>query len=332
MVTQINSINVVSAHKRIADLIQKTPCVPEAVLSDKLQARVFLKLENFQRTGSFKERGALNYLRLMTQKERALGVVTASAGNHAQAVAYHARHLGIQATIFMPQHTPEIKAAHTKAFGATVYFVGDSYDEAHEAALIFAQKSGSFYLHAYDDNAVISGQGTVALEIRKQIPSVDMILCPVGGGGLISGMAVALKDQPVQIIGVQSARMPSMKQALESKGPVRLPSAQTFADGIRVRRAGHITYSICQKLVSKWFLVSEDSMVRAMLHLLEMSKIVAEAAGAVALVPLLENQLPDLKGKTVCVVVTGGNIDINLQSTESGQRSRMVLTLNEVLG
>ena len=333
MAILVNSINVGEAHKRIANLIQRTPCVLDPLLSEKCGAQIFLKLENFQRTGSFKERGALNKLLLLTGVEKTIGVVTASAGNHAQAVAYHANRLGIKSVIFMPDHAPAIKVAHARAFGGEVYVQGDNYDEAHEAALKYAAQSGAFYLHAYNDVSVIAGQGTVCLEILEQIPQVDLILCPVGGGGLISGIAVALEDQSIQIIGVQSESMPSMKQALDlNQGPVTLPPAQTFADGIRVRRVGELTYAICQQLVSQWRLVSEHAIARAMLHLLEESKIVTEGAGAIALAPILENQLFDIQGKTICVIVSGGNIDVNLKTTDSGQLSRLVLTLSEVLG
>ncbi|MEI6791070.1 MAG: threonine/serine dehydratase, partial [Myxococcaceae bacterium] len=252
MAIQVNNINILEAHKRIANLIIKTPCVYEPFLSEKLQAQIYLKLENRQRTGSFKERGAVNRLLLMTQAEKRLGVVTASAGNHAQAVAYHASQQGIQSTIFMPLCAPEIKVTHTQKFGAEVHLLGEDYDEAQQAALQFAQESGAFYLHAYDDPWVIAGQGTVGLEILEQIPAVDLILCPVGGGGLISGIAVALETHPIAIIGIQSKTVPSMKQALESGGPVTLPTAQTIADGIRVRRVGKLTYEICQKLISRW--------------------------------------------------------------------------------
>lgn|SRR3989338_2976429 len=333
MAILVNSINVVEAHERIARWIQKTPCVLDPLLSEKLGAQIFLKLENLQRTGSFKERGALNKLLLLNESEKHFGVVTASAGNHAQAVAYHATQLGIKAVIFMPEHAPQIKVKHTRILGGEVYVHGENYDEAHEAALKYSLESGAFYLHAYNDTSVIAGQGTVGLEILEQLPQVDLILCPVGGGGLISGIAVALENQPIRMMGVQSESMPSMKRALDlNRGPIKLPPTQTFADGIRVRRVGDLTYAICKQLVSEWKLVSEPAIARAMLHLLEESKTVTEGAGAIALAPVLEQQLSDIRGKTICVIVSGGNIDLKLESRKSGQMARLVLTLNEALG
>jgi threonine dehydratase len=313
MAVEINSTSIQQAHRRTIDSIIKTPCVFEPVLSEKLGAKVYLKLENFQRTGSFKERGALNRLLLMTEAEKQSGVVTASAGNHAQAVAYHTAKLGISSIIFMPFGAPKIKVRQTEKFGAKVRLRGNSYDEAYEAASRFAVESGAFYLHAYNDPWVIAGQGTVGLEILEQISGLQSVIVPVGGGGLLAGISLALENRGVQVIGVRGANL-----------------AQTLADGIRVKEVGEFPRKICEKLVSNWVKVSDASIIYAMSHLLQHSKIVSEGAGATALAYLLENSQIDFKGKTICVIVSGGNIDVDRQGSEFGHKARLVLTLSDL--
>ena len=301
------------AKERIQDSVFESPCVYSYSLSQALNATVFLKLDNMQKTGSFKERGALNRLLLLSEEEKKKGVVSASAGNHAQAVAYHASRLGIGSMIFMPQQTPLIKVSKTENFGAKVHLEGDNYDECHALALRFAQESGGFYLHAYDDDQVIAGQGTLGLEIAKQVPNLSTVIVPVGGGGLIAGIAVALKDvaPQVELVGVESSLMPSMIKALEAGKPITLEPAQTLADGIRVRRAGDRTYEICRLFVKKWETLSDDEIAKGILHLLEKEKVVAEGAGAIGVALLLNRDASFWKGKTICVVVGGGNIDVN---------------------
>lgn len=313
MAIQINSTNIQEAHRRTAGSIVNTPCIFEPVLSEKLAAKVYLKLENLQRTGSFKERGALNCLLLMTEGEKRSGVVAASAGNHAQAVAYHATKLGIPSTIFMPVSAPAIKVTQTENFGAKVCIVGNNYEEAYAAASQFAEESGGFYVHAYNDPWVIAGQGTVGLEILEQIPEVDVVVVPAGGGGLLAGIALSLEGHDIQVIGVRAAN-----------------PMQTLADGIRVKKIGELPEKICEKLVSAWVTLPDAPIISSMVHLLKHSKIVSEGAGAAALACLLENQPFDLRGKTICVIVSGGNIDIKLQGTGSGLRAELVLALSDI--
>ncbi len=309
----VTIIDIEKAHERIYDFIFETPCIFSEDLSKSTNASVFLKLDNMQRTGSFKERGALNRLLLLDAQEKSKGVVTASAGNHGQAVAYHAARLQIPAQVFMPLNSPAIKISRTENYGAKVHLVGDNYDDVHQAALLFAQKTDAFYLHAYDDAAVIAGQGTVALEIKKQLPNVDTIIVPVGGGGLISGIAVAtasFKSAP-QVIGVEASVMPSMAEAIAAKGPVKLPIADTIADGIRVRLVGKLTYAICAQMVTNWVSVDDDQIARAILFLLEQQKTIAEGAGAAGVASLLAGKISYKKNKCICILVSGGNIDVH---------------------
>jgi threonine dehydratase len=334
----VTIVDIEKAHKRISDFIFETPCIFSEDLSKITGASVFLKLDNMQRTGSFKERGALARLLLLDTQERAKGVVTASAGNHGQAVAYHASRLGIPAQVFMPLNSPAIKISRTENYGAKIHLGGDNYDDAHQAALLFAEKTGAFYLHAYDDAAVISGQGTVALEIKKQLPNTDMVIVPVGGGGLISGIAVAMKalSPQTQVIGVEPSVMPSMAKAIAAKGPVKLLTAHTIADGIRVRLVGKLTYAICAHLVSNWISVDDDQIARAILFLLEQQKTCAEGAGAAGVAALLDRKIPSIRNKCICVLVCGGNIDVYTLTrviergmVESGRLVRLTVKIKD---
>src|SRR5450432_1977123 len=232
-----------AAAKRIGPEIYESPLVHSKTLSTLTGNEIFLKLDNLQMTGSFKERGALNRILTMTQDERQRGVVAASAGNHGQAVAYHAAQRGIPAQIWMPRYTPLVKLAATRSFGGDVVLHGSSYDEAFEAAMEESMRRGATFLHAFDDEDVIAGQGTIGLEILKQNPAIDAVVVPVGGGGLIAGVACAIKslNPRIEVIGVQTSRLPSMKVALEHNEPVVLPAASTMADGIAVRKAGKAT-------------------------------------------------------------------------------------------
>jgi threonine dehydratase len=330
--------DIQEAQERIRAHLLETPCVFSSHLSEKVGARVYLKLENAQRTGSFKERGALNRLLSLSESEKKRGVVTASAGNHAQAVAYHATKLGIVSTIFMPQCTPIIKATRTEGFGANVRFVGENYDDTQQAALEYAVESGAVYVHAYDDDLVIAGQGTLALELMTQIPDLDVMVTPVGGGGLIAGIAMALNalKPSVRVVGVEPGNLMSMKSAIDAHALVSLPAAATLADGIRVRRVGHKTYEICSKLVHEWAGVSDDEIARAILFLLEEQKTIAEGAGAAGVAALFDGRIKDLKNKTICVVIGGGNIDANLLSQviergmiESGRLVKLAINLHD---
>lgn len=307
--------DVHSALGRIRADIRVSPCTYSETFSGITRNSVFLKLDNHQRTGAFKERGALNKLLTMTPEERSRGVIAASAGNHAQGVSYHAGKHGVHARIVMPLPTPLTKVSATKAYGAEVLLHGANYDEAYEKALEQSRDEGLTLIHAFDDDAVIAGQGSLGLEILQQHPDIEVVVSPIGGGGLIGGTACALKESKpgLKIYGVQPARLPSMKAAVAQGKPVTLESAKTIADGIAVRRAGDRTLPLVQKYVDDIVTVEEEEIANAILLLLEREKTLAEGAGAAAIAALLNRKLP-LEGKRVAVLVCGGNIDVTLLS------------------
>src|SRR5271155_2116771 len=307
--------DIQTALRRIRSSIYLSPCARSETFSESTANHVYLKLDNLQRTGSFKERGALNKLLSLSTEERAQGVIAASAGNHAQGVAYHAGRHGIRALIYMPLPTPLTKVSATRAYGAEVVLHGTNYDEAYEKAVEQSQQHHLTLIHAFDDDAVIAGQGTVGLEILEQQPDIEAIVAPIGGGGLIGGIACAVKETnpAVRIFGVQPAKLPSMKAAVEQGGPVTLPPAATIADGIAVRRAGDRTFPLVQKYVDDIVTVEEEEIANAILLLLEREKTLAEGAGAASVAALVNRKLP-LVGKKVAVLVCGGNIDVTLLS------------------
>lgn len=274
-----------------------------------------MKLENLQVTGAFKERGALNRLLIMTAEERTRGVIAASAGNHGQAVAYHASKLGIRAQICMPQYAPITKVNAVSGYGAEVILHGESFDEALAEAQSRAAREGLTFLHAFDDEAVIEGQGTIGLELIEQIPDLDAVVVPVGGGGLLAGVACAIKSikPSVRMIGVETARIPSMQEALRARHPVLLPALSTIADGIAVRRAGDLTLPLFERYVDEIVTVEDEEIAMAILWLLEKEKTVAEGAGAAGLAAMLRHKT-SLQAKKVCVVISGGNIDVLMLS------------------
>src|SRR5580658_2698833 len=307
--------DIQAALARIRADIRVSPCTHSETFSGITGDSIFLKLDNQQRTGAFKERGALNKLLTLTTKERARGVIAASAGNHAQGVAYHAGRHGVKARIFMPLPTPLTKVSSTRAYGAEVVLHGANYDEAYGKALEDAREQGFTLIHAFDDEAVIAGQGTLGLEILGQHPNIEAIVAPIGGGGLIGGIACAVKETnpSIKIFGVQPSRIPSMKAAVLEGKPVTLDPAKTIADGIAVRRAGERTLPLVQKYVDDIVTVEEEEIANAILLLLEREKTLAEGAGAAALAALVNRKLP-LVGKKVAVLVCGGNIDVTLLS------------------
>jgi threonine dehydratase len=267
-------------------------------------------------TGSFKERGALAKLLTLTPEERSRGVIAASAGNHAQGVAYNAQRLGIDATIVMPQYTPLIKVANTRRLGATVVVQGANYDAACAHALELQKENGCVFVHPFNDYEVMAGQGTIGLEILEQVPDVDAIIVPVGGGGLIAGLATAIKEtrSGVRVIGVQSMCLPSMKTSLEEDQLVCIrPEGRTIADGIAVRMPGDLTFPVIQCYVDEIVTADEDEIANAILMLLEIEKTVIEGAGAIPLAALLNRPL-GLEGKKVVLLLSGGNIDVNMLS------------------
>jgi threonine dehydratase len=311
----VTLFEIQAAMGRIRDSIYLSPCARSEYFSEYTQNAIYLKLDNLQRTGAFKERGALNKLLTLTQDERARGVIAASAGNHAQGLAYHAGRHGIRAQICMPLTTPLIKVSATKGYGAEVVLHGANYDEACEEAVRRSEQFGMTFVHPFDDEVVIAGQGTMGLEILQQVPDIEAVVAPIGGGGLIAGVACAVKESNprVRVIGVQPARLPSMKVAIAEGHPVTLSPAATIADGIAVRRAGEKTLPLVQKYVDDIVTVDEEEIANAILLLLEREKTLAEGAGAAAIAALINHKTP-LSGKKVAVLVCGGNIDVSLLS------------------
>jgi threonine dehydratase len=305
--------DIKTALARIRSDIRISPCTASETFSSITSNSISLKLDNQQRTGAFKERGALNKLLTLTPDERARGVIAASAGNHAQGVAYHAGRHGIKARIVMPLPTPLTKVSATRAYGAEVILHGANYDEAYARAVEVGREERLILIHAFDDDAVIAGQGTIGLEILDQHRDVEVLVVPIGGGGLIGGIACAVKETnpSIKVFGVQPSRIPSMKAAVTEGKPVTLKSATTIADGIAVRRAGERTLPLVQKYVDDIVTVEEEEIANAILLLLEREKTLAEGAGAAALAAVLNRKLP-LTGKRVSVLVCGGNIDVTL--------------------
>jgi threonine dehydratase len=329
--------DVQAAHCRIRDFIYRSPAPRSDELSKLTGQSVYLKLDNLQRTGAFKERGALNRILTLSEDERRCGVIAASAGNHAQAVAYHATQRGIRSRIVMPLMTPLVKVSSTTDFGAEVVLHGANYDEACSEAMRQSKEEGMTFLHPFDDDDVIAGQGTIGLELIEQISGLQAVVVPVGGGGLIGGVACAIKESnpKVCVIGVQTERLPSMLRATEAGEPVTVPAEATIADGIAVRRAGDRTLPLVQRYVDELVTVDEEEIANAILILLEKEKLLAEGAGAVALAALLQHKTR-LNGHRTAVLVCGGNIDVSLLSriierglVKDGRRTRLRIHLTD---
>ncbi|MEA3202449.1 MAG: threonine dehydratase [Thermoplasmata archaeon] len=311
----ITLADVQKAHALLKGTVRHTPMKRSSTLGALTGGELHLKLENFQITGSFKVRGALNKVHSLTPNERRSGVVAASAGNHAQGVAYAARKAGVKCDIFMPEEATLAKVVATKGYGATVHLVGRDYQDAYENALKFQAAHHSTYIHAFDDAAVIAGQGTLGVEIAEDLPEVDTVLVPIGGGGLISGVATALKGlKPgARVIGVQAEGASTIAPSLQKGRPVSLESVDTMADGIAVRNVGKVTWDIIRERVDQVVTVEESEIAAAILFLLERTKAVVEGAGAVTLAAAMHKKV-DLKGTTTCALVSGGNIDMTLVS------------------
>ena len=303
--------DVRAAQTRIADQLSNTPCLHSRTLTQLTGAQIYIKFENLQFTASFKERGALNRLLQLTDDERRRGVCTMSAGNHGQAVAYHAHRLGIPATIVMPRHTPFVKVQHTRSHAATVVLHGDTLVEAFEHAQQILAEQGLTFVHPYDDPQVMAGQGTIALEMLAAEPDLEQLVVPIGGGGLIAGMAVAAKaiSPGIDVIGVQSASYPSMRAALT--GAEALCQGNTIAEGIAVKWPGLLTREVVRALVGDIVLVDENELERGIALLLNVEKTVAEGAGAASLAAILA-QPERYRGRKVGVILSGGNIDPRL--------------------
>ena len=314
--TSLTLTDILAARERIGTAVYRTPCTRSEMLSRMTEQSVFLKLENLQMTGSFKERGALNKIAMLTPEQARRGVVAASAGNHAQGVAYHATRRGIRAVIVMPLTTPLVKVTATRGFGAEVVLHGGNYDEACIEATRLCEEQGMTFIHPFDDALVMAGQGTIGLELLEQVEDLQAVVVPIGGGGLIGGIACAVKEikPSVRVIGVQTSRLPSMRDAVEAGRPVTLEPATTIADGIAVRRAGEVTFPVVEKYVDEIVTVDEDEIASAILTLLEREKTLAEGAGATALASLLQKRTSLAEGTRTAVLVCGGNIDVTLLS------------------
>jgi threonine dehydratase len=307
--------DVAAARKRLEGAIYQTPCAYSQTLSELSGVRCFVKLENLQMTGSFKERGAANLLLQLEPEERARGVAAASAGNHGLAVAYHARRLGADAVIVMPEWAPLIKVTSARRHGAEVILAGANYDEAYGQACRIANERGLVFVHPFDDERVVAGQGTLGLELFEQCPDIHAVVVAVGGGGLAGGVGLAIKTSrpDVRVIGVQAEALAAMKHALAAGGRTTLPPASTIADGIAVRQVGEITLALASRYLDDVVTVTEEELSNAILLLLEIEKTVVEGAGAAPLAALLNRKL-GLDGKNVVLVLSGGNIDVTMIS------------------
>lgn len=300
-----------AAARRIAGGVLVSPCPESIPLSEITGARVYCKLDNFQRTGSFKERGARNALLQLSSDRKARGVIAASAGNHALGLAYHGKLLGVPVTVVMPDYAPLIKITTCQRLGARVLVRGRDFAEARAEADRLVAGEGLTYVHGFDNPDIIAGQGTMGLEILRQVPHLDAIVCPIGGAGLIAGIAIAVKAvrPKVQVIGVESVATASFTAALKAGKPVSIPRAPTLADGLAVLRVGDHAFELARPRLDKVVRVSEDWIALAILRMLELEKTVVEGAAAAPLAAMMAGVLPELSGKRVALVVCGGNID-----------------------
>ncbi len=298
----------------LKEAIRPTDIIRTSGMTDNCQ--LYLKPECLQVTGSFKVRGAYYKISQLSEEDKAKGVIACSAGNHAQGVALAAQKNKIKALICLPDGAPISKVEATRSYGAEICLVPGVYDDAYEKAMNLRDTYGYTFIHPFNDEDVIAGQGTIGLEILNQMPDVEAIIVPVGGGGLISGVAFAAKslNPNVKVYGVQASGAPSMAQSLHEHKPIALPSVSTIADGIAVKQPGDLTYNICSKYVDKIVTVNDDEISAAILSLMEKQKMVAEGAGAVSVAAVLFDKLPELKGKKVCCLVSGGNIDVTILS------------------
>ena len=327
---------IYEAQERIKDVVVNTPLAFAPYLSELSDCNVYLKKENLQVTGAFKIRGAYNKIASLSTKQRACGVVAASAGNHAQGVALSASKFNTRAVIVMPESTPLTKVNGVKHFGAEVILAGANYDEAYAYALAYGKENSLTFVHPFEDEDVIAGQGTVALEILETCHDLDAIVIPVGGGGLIAGMAAAIKakNPKIEVIGVSALGAPAFKNSYELKQAVDTTSVRTIADGIAVRDTSKVTLGLALESVDRIISVDDEEIASAILFLLEKQKLVVEGAGSVGVAAILHNKLPDLKGKKIAIVLSGGNMDVTLLSViiekgllKSGRKMKITVTL-----
>jgi len=312
----LNLQKIQEAKQRIEGVVVETPLAFAPYLSEITGVNVYLKKENLQVTGAFKIRGAYNKIASLTQEQRACGVVAASAGNHAQGVALSASKFGIKAVIVMPESTPLTKVNGVKHYGAEVILAGSNYDEAYAYALEYGAKNKLTFVHPFEDEEVIAGQGTVGLEILQKCVDLDAVIVPIGGGGLIAGIATAMKETNpnIEVIGVSASGAPAFKNSYDIQRPVDSTSVRTIADGIAVRDTSPVTLEYALKNVDKIVSVDDEEIASAILYLLEKQKLVVEGAGAVGVAALLHHKLDEYKNKNVVIVLSGGNMDVTLLS------------------
>ncbi len=325
-----------TAAARIKGVAVKTPFAHAPLLSALCEANVFVKKENLQITGAFKLRGAFNKVASLSDTQRAQGVIAASAGNHAQGVAFSAKHFDINAVIVMPESTPITKINGVTSYGAEVILAGGNYDEAYAYAIDYAQKNSLVFIHPFEEEEVIAGQGTIALEMLEEQGDLDIVLVPMGGGGLISGIATAIKEinPNIKVVGVSATGAPALKNSFEKKTPLHTESVRTIADGIAVRDTSEVTLSYILKNVDAVVSVDDEEIASAILYLLEKQKLVVEGAGAVGVAALLHEKLDDIKDKKIGVVLSGGNIDVTMLSViiekgllKSHRKMKLTVTL-----
>ena len=308
--------DIQAARKRIEGAVYYSPCPASVPLSELTGMKIFTKLDYEQRTGSFKERGARNALAQLAPDQQQRGVIAASAGNHAQALAYQGKLLGIPATVVMPKYAPLIKIGNCEKLGATVMLHGKDFSEAKEKAYEIAQERGLAYIDGYDDPAIIAGQGTMGLEILEQVPDVDAVVIPVGGGGLLAGVALAVKSLRPQtkVIAVEADHVASFSAAIQAGRPTRIEMQPTLADGLAIAQVGANAFATAAPLVDRIVVVSEEQIAISVLRILELEKGVVEGSAATPLAACLSGQLPELAGKRVVLLLCGGNIDPNVLS------------------
>ncbi|WP_320036030.1 threonine ammonia-lyase [Halarcobacter sp.] len=332
--------DIKEAKSNLENVAENTPLTRAPILSKTFNSEIYLKKENLQLTGSFKLRGAFNRIAKLSEEKRKKGVVAASAGNHAQGVAFSAQYFGCEATIFMPEATPLTKVSGVKSYGANVVLTGENFDEAYEASMKFCQENNSEFIHPFADDEVIAGQGTISLEILEQIPDLKQLIVPIGGGGLISGIAIAAKaiNPDIKIIGVVAAGAPGMKESYKSQMPIDSVSVRTIADGIAVRDVNPKLLEIIIDYVDHIVEVTDNEIANAILFLLEKHKLVVEGAGAVSTAAILHEKV-EIEDSKVCAVISGGNIDVTMLSqiiekglVKSYRKMNLIVTLRDKPG
>ena len=332
--------NIKEAQKNLKNIAINTPIAKAPILSKELNSEIYLKKENLQLTGSFKLRGAFNRVANLKEVQKKNGVVAASAGNHAQGLAFAAQHFGCEATIFMPEATPLTKVSGVKSYGAEVVLVGQNFDEAYECATKFAIENNKEFIHPFADDDVIAGQGTIGLEIIEELENLDCIVVPIGGGGLISGIAIAAKsiNPNIKIVGVVASGAKGMKESFESQMPIDSLSVRTIADGIAVRDVTPKLLDIILEYVDEIVEVNDNETANAILFLLEKHKLVVEGAGAVSTAAVMHNKI-DIENSKVCCIVSGGNIDVTMLSliiekglVKSNRKMNLIVTLMDKPG